>query len=63
MNSILGKNFTISGMVIKIVSEESDKWETRNVTTNETIFFKKSVLENAIKLGKAIETSLLDDEE
>lgn len=52
---MIGKKFTISGMLIEIVSDEEGKWETRNVTTNETVFFDKSVLEKAIKLGKAEE--------
>ena len=38
-----------------IVSESGDRWETRNVTTRETVFFDKSVLLKAIKLGKAEE--------
>ena len=50
----------ISGMLIEIVSDDVDKWETRNVTTNETVFFDKSILEKAIKLGKAEE--ILDPE-
>ena len=51
----------ISGMLIEIVSDEGDQWETRNITTNETVFFDKSVLEKAIKLGKAEAISDLDD--
>ena len=54
---MIGKKFMISGMLIEIVSDEEDKWETRNVTTNETVLFDKAVLEKAIKLGKAEEIS------
>lgn len=50
---MIGKKFIISGMEIEIVSEQDDKWETRNITTGETVLFDKAVLEKAIKLGKA----------
>jgi len=55
MDKMMGKQFTISGMTIEIVSDDGERWETRNTTTKGTVFFKKSVLENAIKLGKAEE--------
>ena len=42
-------------MLIEVVSDEGDKWKVRNITTNETIFMDKSVLEKSIKLGKAEE--------
>ena len=58
---MIGKRFVISGMEIEVVSDKGDKWETRNITTNETVMFDKAVLENAIKLGKAEEISGLDD--
>jgi hypothetical protein len=58
---MIGKIFVISGMRIEVVADASDKWETRNITTNETVFFDKSVLEKAVKLGKAEEISDLDD--
>lgn len=54
---MIGKTFFISGMRIEIVSDAGDKWQTRNVTTNETVYFDKDVLEKAIKLGKAEEIS------
>ena len=54
---MIGKKYMIAGMQIEIVSDEGDKWEVRNVTTNETVFFDKSVLDKAIKLGKAEEVS------
>jgi len=55
MNEMVGKQFLISGMTIEIVSDDGENWETRNKTTNDTVLFKKSVLVNAIKLGKAVE--------
>jgi hypothetical protein len=58
---MIGKIFVISGMRIEVVADAGDKWETRNITTNETVFFDKSVLEKAVKLGKAEEISDLDD--
>ena len=58
---MIGKKFSISGMLIEIVSDAGDKWETRNITTQDTVFFEKSVLENAIKLGKAEEISTGDE--
>ena len=63
MNNLVGKVFTISGMVIEVVAEEDDRWVARNTTTNETVYFKKSVLNNAIKLGKAEELTESDDSE
>lgn len=40
-------------MAIEVVSDNDERWECRNITTKEIIFIKKSVLKNAIKLGKA----------
>ena len=57
MKNMTGKKFMISGMVIEIVSDDGDRWETRNITTKETIFMNKIVLQNAIKLGKAEEVT------
>ena len=54
---MIGKKFMLSGMTIEIVSDAGDNWETRNITTKETVFMKKLVLEKAIKLGKAEEVS------
>lgn len=62
MKTILGKKYYISGMVVEVISEDADRWKTRNLTTNEFVFFKKNVLENAIKLGKAEEVSDSDEE-
>jgi len=42
-------------MAIEIVSDDGERWEARNITTKETVFINKSVLLNAIKLGKAEE--------
>ncbi|HHA19327.1 MAG TPA: hypothetical protein ENK70_06440 [Methylophaga sp.] len=61
MDKLIGKTFVISGMSIEIVSDNGERYETRNITTKETIFFNKSVLQNAIKLGKAEEISELNN--
>jgi hypothetical protein len=52
---MLGKKFVISGMTLEIIADAGERWETRNITTNETVFMNKDVLQNAIKLGKAEE--------
>lgn len=43
----------ISGMTIEVISDEGDSWGCRNITTREPVLFKKTVLENAIKLARA----------
>lgn len=48
-------------MLIEIVSDAGDKWEARNITTQETVYFDKSFLEKAIKLGKAERVSDLEN--
>lgn len=58
---MIGKKLMISGMAIEVISDAGDLWETRNITTSETVFFNKSVLQNAIKLGKAEEISESDN--
>jgi len=40
-------------MTIEIIADHGERYETRNTTTDETIYFDKAVLERAIKLGKA----------
>jgi len=55
MENMIGKKLMISGMTIEIISDDSERWETRNITTKEIVFFDKLVLLNAIKLGKAEE--------
>jgi len=60
---MIGRRFTISGMTIEIVTEDGERWEARNTTTRETVFIEKSVLQNAIKLGKAEEIPLSGNEE
>ena len=50
---MIGKVLKISGMVIKVVSENGDKWECHNLTTRENLLMDKLVVENAIRLGKA----------
>jgi len=53
MDIRVGNKLLVSGMVITIVSDEGDRWLTKNDSTKEKVFFNKAVLENAIKLGKA----------
>ena len=53
MDNMIGKKVMISGMAIEVISDDDERWECRNITTKEIIFIKKSVLKNAIKLGKA----------
>ena len=60
MDKMVGKRVVISGMSIEIVSDDGEKWEARNITTRETVFINKLVLQRAIKLGKAEEISELD---
>ena len=63
MDTMTGKRFMISGMAIEIVSDRGERWETRNLTTKETLFIDKSVLQAAVRLGKAEEISGSDDRE
>ena len=53
MRDMIGKTISISGMVIEIISDAGERWECRNITTQEALFIDKSVIEKAIKLGKA----------
>lgn len=53
----IGQKFIISGMTIEIVSDDGERWKTRNITTKEVVLFDKFVLLNAVKLGKAEEVS------
>ncbi|MCW8888516.1 MAG: hypothetical protein OQK25_05590 [Gammaproteobacteria bacterium] len=62
MDSLIGRTFVISGMTIEVIADDGGRYETRNTTTRETIFFNRAVLENAIKLGKAEEISPLEDQ-
>ena len=55
MDIKVGQKFIISGMTIEVVFDDGDRWETRNTTTREIVFFDKPVLLNAVKLGKAEE--------
>lgn len=52
---LIGKKYTITGMSIEIIGDTGDKWETRNLTTNEIVLMDKVMIERAIKLGKAEE--------
>ena len=63
MDDLTGKLLVISGMTIQVIAEVSDSWKTRNVTTDEIVYFDKHALEQAIKLGKAEEVSDSDDRE
>lgn len=63
MDNMIGKKIMISGMAIEIISDDDETWECLNITTKETVFINKSVLKNAIKLGKAEEISRLDEKE
>ncbi|MGV6826118.1 MAG: hypothetical protein ACWA5Q_04000 [bacterium] len=56
-DSLIGKCFEISGMTLEIVAEADDRWETRNITTQGTVFLDKAVLDRAIRLGQAEEVS------
>ena len=55
MNHMMGKRFVISGMTIEVIADAGEKWQTLNHTTNDTVYFKKTFLQSAIKLGKAEE--------
>jgi hypothetical protein len=63
MGDMIGKKVVISGMAIEVVSDDDERWECRNITTKEAVFIKKSVLKDAIKLGKAELISELDNYE
>lgn len=43
MDIKIGKKFMISGMTVEIVSDDGERWETRNITTKEIVFFDKLV--------------------
>ena len=53
MENMIGKKSSMSRMAIEVIAEDEERWEWRNMTTKETVLMKKSVIENAIKLGKA----------
>lgn len=55
MEDIIDKTLLISGMRIQVLAQTGTQYETRNITTGETIIFDKQQLETAIKLGKAEE--------
>ena len=58
---MIGKKYEISGMTLEITADAGEKWETINLTTKEIVYFNKTQLQDAIKLGKANE--VLDDDE
>ena len=55
MKTIIGKTLVIAGMHIHVLAEKDDQYQTRNITTGETILFDKQQLETAIKRGKTEE--------
>lgn len=59
MDKMIGKKFEILGIVIEIISDDGDRWKTRNITTKETDIINKQVLLNGIRLGKAKEVEKL----
>jgi hypothetical protein len=50
---MIGNIIKVSGMTIEIISDDGERWKCRNLTTRETLFIDKSVIDNAIRLGKA----------
>lgn len=55
MLDLKGRKFAISGMTIEVIADLGDRWETRNITTHETVLMDKQVLEKAVRLGHAEE--------
>ena len=51
----------IAGMLIEVMTDAGDKWQTRNITTGDSVMFDKAVLDKAIRLGKAEELTDLSD--
>lgn len=58
MKNIIGKILLVSGMRIQVLGQTDTQYETRNITTGETILFDRQQLETAIKLGKAEEVEM-----
>ena len=52
---MIGKKIIITGMELEVLSDEGEKWKLRNITSDETVFIDKSVLDQSIKFGKAEE--------
>jgi hypothetical protein len=59
---MIGNVIKISGMLIEIVSDDGERWKCRNVTTGETVFIQKTVIESALRLGKAEIASSREDD-
>ena len=36
-------------MTIEVISDDGERWMARNMTTKETVFFDKKILEDAVK--------------
>jgi hypothetical protein len=49
VDKMIGKKFIISGMTIEVISDDGERWMARNMTTKETVFFDKKILEDAVK--------------
>lgn len=59
---MIGKGFMVSGIIIEVIANDGDRLQTRNITTRKTVFFDRSALEKAIKLGMAEEITKQDDQ-
>ena len=59
---MIGKRFQISGMTVEVIADEGAKWKLLNHTTGEPFLLDKSYLKKSIKLGKAEEVLVSDDE-
>lgn len=61
MKDLTGKQFAISGMTIEVLSDAGEQWVVRNVTTRDILKMGKSMLDHAVKLGKAEEIPEADE--
>jgi hypothetical protein len=41
MRDMIEKTISISGMVIEITPDDGERWECRNITTQESLFIDK----------------------
>ncbi|MCW9078738.1 MAG: hypothetical protein OQK74_06155 [Gammaproteobacteria bacterium] len=41
MRDMIEKTISISGMVIEVISDDGERWECRNITTQESLFIDK----------------------
>lgn len=63
VDKLIGKKLMIAGMAIEILGEDGEHYQARNLTTDQTLAIEKSVIQKAVKLGKAEETSASEDRE